>query len=114
MPDASESTAASRASRIHETQEAHLPAAVQRRVCAISRGRAISQNKFTFWDAEGVGEGALDDEAGVDVSDWGTLEPSGALIDTLGTSRPLTLTPLDAEGAAGARGGRFFLAPGGI
>lgn len=92
----------------------HLPAAIHRRVvCAISRGRAISQ-KLTFWDAEGVGEGALDDEAGVDVSDWGTLEPSGALMDTLGTSRPLTLAPLDTEGAAGVRGGRIFLAPGGI
>ena len=61
-----------------------------------------------------MGEGALDDETGVDVSEWETLEPSGALMDTLGTSRPLTVAPPDAEGAAGARGGRFFLAPGGI
>ena len=113
MPDASESAAASHASQIHGTQEVHLPAAVQRRVCVISRRRAFSQG-ITFWDTEGVGEGALDDEAGVDVSDWGTLEPSGALIDTLGTSRPLILAPLDTEDTAGARGGRVFLAPGGI
>ena len=59
-----------------------------------------------------MGEGALDDEAGVDVSDWGTLEPSGALMDTLGTSRPLVLTPPDAD-VLGGRGERVFLAPGG-
>jgi hypothetical protein len=68
MPDASESTAASHALRIHGTQEVHLPAAVQRRVFTINRGSTIGQG-ITFWDAEGVGEGALDDEAGVDVSD---------------------------------------------
>ena len=62
-----------------------------------------------------MGEGALDDEAGVDVSDWVTLEPSGALMDTLGTSRPLALAPPAPDAAVvGARGERGFLAPGGI
>lgn len=47
------------------------------------------------------------------VSEWATLEPSGALMDTLGTSGPLTVAPPDAEGVAAATG-RFFRAPGGI
>jgi hypothetical protein len=111
MPDASESTAASRASRIRGMREVHLPGAVDRMMSTISSRSPIDEG-ITFWDA-GVGEGALDDEAGVDVSDWGTLEPSGALMDTLGTSRPLPLAPPDV-GVAGARGARGFLAPGGI
>lgn len=70
----------------------------------------------TFWDAEGAGEGALDDEAGVVASEWGTLEPSGALMDTLGTSgllTPVLPVPPDTVGAAWVRG-IFFRAPGGI
>jgi hypothetical protein len=55
------------------------------------------------------------------VSDWGKLEPSGALMDTLGTSGPLLLAPVDEDDAATAtaaveaapKGGRFFRAPGG-
>ena len=62
---------------------------------------------------EGAGEGAFDEEAGVVVSEWGTLEPSGALIDTLGTSGSLTAALPGAEGVVVARG-RFFRAPGGI
>lgn len=46
-------------------------------------------------------------------SEWATLEPSGALMDTLGTSGPLAVSPLDAEGVATATG-RLFRAPGGI
>jgi len=110
MPDASESTAASRASRIRGMREVHLPGAVDRMMFTVSSGSLIDE-AITFWDA-GVGEGALDDEAGVDMSDWGTLEPSGALMDTLGTSRPLALAPPDA-GVVGTRGDRVFLAPGG-
>ena len=45
------------------------------------------------------------------VSEWGTLEPSGALMDTLGTSGPLTVA-LPEAGVAAA-GGIFFRAPGG-
>ena len=56
------------------------------------------------------------------VSECGTLDPSGALIDTLGTSGPLALVPVDEDGAvadaaavgAAPREGRFFRAPGGI
>jgi hypothetical protein len=55
------------------------------------------------------------------VSDWGKLEPSGALIDTLGTSGPLALATVDEDGAttdtaaveAAPKAGRFFRAPGG-
>lgn len=54
------------------------------------------------------------------MSEWGTIEPSGALMDTLGTSGPLTLVLVDAGGAAtgvaaaGATAeGRPLRAPGG-
>jgi hypothetical protein len=46
------------------------------------------------------------------VSEWATLEPSGALMDTLGTSGPLIVALPDAEGVAAATG-RFLRAPGG-
>lgn len=46
------------------------------------------------------------------VSEWGTLEPSGALMDTLGTSDPLAVALAEAGGVEVA-GGRFFRAPGG-
>jgi hypothetical protein len=45
------------------------------------------------------------------VSEWATLEPSGALMDTLGTSGPLTVALPGAEGVAAAT--EFFRAPGG-
>jgi hypothetical protein len=44
------------------------------------------------------------------VSEW-TLEPSGAFMDTLGTSGPLAVALPDV-GVTVARG-RFFRAPGG-
>jgi hypothetical protein len=112
MPGASGSIAASRVSRIRGTQEVHPLGAVQRTQFITGSVRA-SDRRITFWDAEGAGDGAFDDDAGVVVLECGTLEPSGALIDTLGTSGPLTLTPEDAEGDPEARGGKFFLAPGG-
>jgi len=46
------------------------------------------------------------------VSEWVTLEPSGALMDTLGTSGPLTVALPDAGGVVAVTG-RFFRAPGG-
>lgn len=46
------------------------------------------------------------------VSEWATLEPSGALMDTLGTSGSLAVALPGAEGVAAATG-RFFRAPGG-
>ena len=73
----------------------------------------------TFWDADtdGAGEG---DGAGVVVSEWETVEPSGALMDTLGTSGPLALALVDAGGAGigaaaagGTTEGMFLRAPGG-
>ena len=54
------------------------------------------------------------------MSEWETVEPSGALMDTLGTSGSLALVLVDAAGAAiGAAGvgvaveGRLLRAPGG-
>ena len=54
------------------------------------------------------------------VSEWETVEPSGALMDTLGTSGSLTLVLVDAAGAAVGAAvvgatveGRLLRAPGG-
>ena len=54
------------------------------------------------------------------MSEWETVEPSGALMDTLGTSGSLTLVLVDAAGAAVGAAvvgatveGRLLRAPGG-
>lgn len=72
----------------------------------------VHDRGITFCEAEGAGEGAFDEEAGVVVSECATLEPSGALMDTLGTSGALTVALPGAEDVAAATG-RFLRAPGG-